>query len=193
MIKVWTDAAEAGLLDRFGARGSTFAYQTNAPPLRAVSVTMPLRVPSYNASFGLLPIFEMNLPEGVLGECLRLAFAKATGTFDDFDLLGIVGRSQVGRLRIPHGDPIHLWLGNSNLSVPTEIPAALAGLLNRSSQNSTPGCALMPFRKGCFTCFISVTRSASSKSSGGPPLPVITTCCIGGRTRSTGSTSSSRT
>ncbi len=99
MIKVWTDAVDAGLLDRFGARGSTFAYQTNAPPLRAVSVTMPLRVPSYNVPFGLLPIFEMNLPEGVLRERLRLAFAKATGTFDDFDLLGIVGRSQVGRIR----------------------------------------------------------------------------------------------
>ena len=99
MIKVWTDAAEAGLLDRFGARGSTFAYQTNAPPLRSVSVTMPVRVPSYNVPFGLPPIFEMNLPEGVLRERLRLAFAKATGTFDDFDLLGIVGRSQVGRIR----------------------------------------------------------------------------------------------
>lgn len=99
MIKVWTDAAEAGLLDRFDTRGSAFVYQTSAPLLRAVSVTMPVRVPSYNMSFGLLPIFEMNLPEGVLRERLRLAFAKATGTFDDFDLLGIVGRSQVGRIR----------------------------------------------------------------------------------------------
>src|ERR1017187_10224318 len=26
MIKVWTDAAEAGLLDRYGERGCTFAY-----------------------------------------------------------------------------------------------------------------------------------------------------------------------
>jgi serine/threonine-protein kinase HipA len=41
----------------------------------------------------------MNLPEGALRERLRLAFAKATGTFDDFDLLGIVGRSQLGRVR----------------------------------------------------------------------------------------------
>jgi len=41
----------------------------------------------------------MNLPEGVLRERLRLAFAKATGTFDEFDLLAIVGRSQVGRIR----------------------------------------------------------------------------------------------
>lgn len=36
----------------------------------------------------------MNLPEGVLRERLRLAFAKATGTFDEFDLLGIVGQGE---------------------------------------------------------------------------------------------------
>jgi serine/threonine-protein kinase HipA len=99
MLKVWTDAAEAGLLDRHADRRSTFAYLPAAPPARAVSVTMPVRLESWSASFGLLPVFEMNLPEGVLRERLRLAFAKATGTFDEFDLLSIVGRSQVGRIR----------------------------------------------------------------------------------------------
>jgi serine/threonine-protein kinase HipA len=99
MIKVWTAAAEAGLLDRHGERGSTFAYLSGAAPARAVSVTMPLRLESWSVPFGLLPIFEMNLPEGALRERLRLAFAKATGTFDEFDLLSIVGRSQVGRIR----------------------------------------------------------------------------------------------
>ena len=99
MIKAWTDAAEAGLLDRHGGRGSTFAYLSGALPARAVSITMPVRLESWSVSFGLLPVFEMNLPEGVLRERLRLAFAKATGTFDEFDLLSIVGRSQVGRIR----------------------------------------------------------------------------------------------
>ena len=99
MIKVWTDAAEAGLLDRNRDRGSTFAYLPNSPPERAVSVTMPLRLSSWDIPFGLPPIFEMNLPEGVLRERLRLTFAKATGTFDDLDILAVVGRSQVGRLR----------------------------------------------------------------------------------------------
>lgn len=99
MIKVWTDGAEAGLLDRSGARGSTFVYQPGASPARSVSVSMPVRLSSWDVQYGLHPIFEMNLPEGVLRERLRLAFAKATGTFDEFDLLGIVGRSQVGRLR----------------------------------------------------------------------------------------------
>src|SRR5580693_6757146 len=99
MIKVWADSHEAGMLDRLGERGSSFAYAPEAPPARAVSATMPVRLPSWEVQFGLPPIFEMNLPEGVLRERLRLAFAKATGTFDEFDLLGIVGRSQVGRIR----------------------------------------------------------------------------------------------
>lgn len=99
MIKVWTDSTEAGLLDRSGDRGSTFVYLPETIGMRAVSVTMPVRLASWDTRFGLAPIFEMNLPEGVLRERLRLAFAKATGTFDDFDLLGIVGRSQVGRIR----------------------------------------------------------------------------------------------
>ncbi len=99
MIKVWTSATEAGLLDRHAERGSTFAYLPDIPAARAVSITMPVRLPSWSVNFGLPPIFEMNLPEGLLRERLRLAFAKATGSFDEFDLLSIVGRSQVGRLR----------------------------------------------------------------------------------------------
>jgi serine/threonine-protein kinase HipA len=99
MIKIWTDAAESGLLERYGERGSTFAYLPDTPAARAVSITMPVRLPSWSVPLGLLPIFEMNLPEGFLRERLRLAFAKAIGTFDEFDLLSIVGRSQVGRVR----------------------------------------------------------------------------------------------
>jgi serine/threonine-protein kinase HipA len=99
MIKVWTDAAEAGLLDRRDERGSTFAYLPDTSAARAVSITMPVRLASWSVPFGLPPIFEMNLPEGFLRERLRLAFAKATGAFDEFDLLSIVGRSQVGRIR----------------------------------------------------------------------------------------------
>jgi serine/threonine-protein kinase HipA len=99
MIKVWTDAAEAGLLDRQGSHGSTFLYLPGTAAERAVSVTMPVRLASWETAYGLPPIFEMNLPEGVLRERLRLAFAKATGRFDELDVLSIVGRSQVGRIR----------------------------------------------------------------------------------------------
>jgi serine/threonine-protein kinase HipA len=99
MIKVWTDGTEAGLLDRSGERGSTFLYLPEIDAARAVSITMPVRLASWDARFGVAPIFEMNLPEGALRERLRLAFAKATGSFDDFDLISIIGRSQMGRNR----------------------------------------------------------------------------------------------
>lgn len=87
------------MLGSKGPRGSAFAYAVNADPVDAVSMTMPVRLASWDSDFGLAPIFEMNLPEGALRERLRMAFAKATGAFNDLDLLGIVGRSQVGRLR----------------------------------------------------------------------------------------------
>ena len=45
----------------------------------------------------------MNLPEGALRAHLMRSFAKATGSFDDFDLLGVVGRTQIGRIR--YSDP----------------------------------------------------------------------------------------
>jgi serine/threonine-protein kinase HipA len=64
---------------------------------------MPVRTASWDEPYGLLPIFDMNLPEGALRAYLLRGFAKATGSFDDFDLLGVVGRSQIGRIR--YSDP----------------------------------------------------------------------------------------
>jgi serine/threonine-protein kinase HipA len=104
MLGVWTDRQRAGILDRHGARGTTFAYDPMVASNRAVSVTMPVRTASWNTSSGLAPIFDMNLPEGSLRAYLTRNFAKATGTFDDFDLLGVVGRTQIGRVRYSAAD-----------------------------------------------------------------------------------------
>lgn len=98
MLRVWVDNASVGLLDRHG-RGSAFAYDVRARESDAVSITMPVRTASWDVPVGLLPIFDMNMPEGALREILTRRFAKATGNFDNFDLLGVVGRSQIGRLR----------------------------------------------------------------------------------------------
>lgn len=76
-----------------------FGYREDAQPENAVSLTMPVRADQYDSMAGLLPLFEMNLPEGALRERLRLQFAKTIPEFDDLDLLQIVGTSQIGRLR----------------------------------------------------------------------------------------------
>ena len=80
MIRVWSDGIGAGLLDRHGVNGAAFTYTANADESRAISMTMPVRLASWNQKFGIHPIFEMNLPEGYLREKLRTTFAKATGT-----------------------------------------------------------------------------------------------------------------
>ena len=103
MLRVWTDSQRSGVLDRHGQRGTTFVYDPEVASARAVSVTMPVRTASWDTSYGLAPIFDMNLPEGALRAYLMRSFAKATGTFDDFDLLGVVGRTQIGRIR--YSDP----------------------------------------------------------------------------------------
>ncbi len=57
-------------------------------------------------------------------------------------------------------------------------------------QNSTPACAFTPARNGCFTCVISVTRSAAATSASGALRPVTTRCFIGARAVATATTSS---
>ena len=99
MLRVWVDGKPVGTLDRFKTRGSTFVYDPTTDPSLAVSVTMPKRTASWDTLNGLAPIFEMNLPEGVLRERLMRRFAKTLGSFDDFDLLSLVGKTQIGRLR----------------------------------------------------------------------------------------------
>jgi serine/threonine-protein kinase HipA len=99
MLRVWVDGKPAGTLDRFRERGSAFVYEPSADPALAVSVTMPKRIASWDSTSGLTPIFEMNLPEGALRERLVRQFAKTTGSFDDFDLLNLVGKTQIGRIR----------------------------------------------------------------------------------------------
>lgn len=61
-----------------------------------ISLTMPMRAESYSSG-ALLPIFEMNKPEGYLLSKIEEAFAKA-GPLDDMSLLALTGGAQIGRL-----------------------------------------------------------------------------------------------
>jgi serine/threonine-protein kinase HipA len=77
----------------------TFGYQQPCPQQAAVSLTMPVVHEQYSAEYQLHPIFDMNLPEGMLGERLRQQFSKTIPNFNDLSLLRILGASQIGRLR----------------------------------------------------------------------------------------------
>jgi serine/threonine-protein kinase HipA len=92
-----------------------FGYRNACPGEAAVSLTMPVRADQYDAMGGLLPIFEMNLPEGLLKETLRNQFAKLVPEFDDLDLLAIVGSSQIGRLRYTTRENLDEQIPDQNL------------------------------------------------------------------------------
>lgn len=66
----------------------------------AVSLTMPVRLESYNWAYGIHPLFEMHIPEGHLRNELVRRFSKSVRGFDEFALLGIVGPHQLGRISI---------------------------------------------------------------------------------------------
>jgi len=83
-------------------RGTTFVYGARARQEAQVSLTMPVRPESWDMEYGLHPVFEMNLPEGLLRDWLIKLFSKAmggAGEVDDFRLLQLTGHAQLGRLR----------------------------------------------------------------------------------------------
>jgi serine/threonine-protein kinase HipA len=107
-LNVFVDDKLSGNVARSDVEEDTFlfTYAKDVSSNSAVSLTMPPRVDPYDSMAGLLPIFEMNLPEGGLKDRLRSRFAKAIPEFDDLDMLAIVGSSQIGRLRFSHEDKI---------------------------------------------------------------------------------------
>lgn len=108
LVNVFVDQTPVGGLIRSDVAEDTmlFGYRAGTRADDAVSLTMPIRADQYDSMGGLLPIFEMNLPEGMLKERLRLQFAKAIPEFDDLDLLRIVGSSQIGRIRYSEQEQI---------------------------------------------------------------------------------------
>lgn len=81
-----------------GASRYLFQYDARGQPDVAVSLTMPVRRETYVRP-DMLPVFQMNLPEGYLLEQIRQRLAKTTGT-DPLLLLALLGgAASVGRLR----------------------------------------------------------------------------------------------
>jgi serine/threonine-protein kinase HipA len=116
-----------------------FDYAEDCPVESAVSITMPVVRDQYDSTSGLLPIFEMNLPEGALLEKLRSQFAKLIPNFDVLDLLAIVGRSQIGRLRYAASGTTPAAMPEQNLSDLLTYAGAedlFADLLRRYAEHS---------------------------------------------------------
>lgn len=83
----------------------TFTYRADLKVEDAVSLLMPVSQLSYQmpvAGFThiLPPVFDQNLPEGALRAHLQARFAKVIPEMGDFELLGLLGNSHIGRIRV---------------------------------------------------------------------------------------------
>lgn len=100
MTKVFTSGNYSGELFESTLNQSKFifAYNKDVDAHDAVSLTMPVISEQYEFWHGLHPIFEMNLPEGILLDRLKNLYRKQIKNFSDLDLLNIVGKNQIGRI-----------------------------------------------------------------------------------------------
>ncbi len=99
MLNVFTASNKVGeLFQSTTSSKFIFSYSATALPSEAVSLTMPVINEQYDFWHGLHPIFEMNLPEGILLEKLKTIYRKQIINFSDLDLLKIVGKNQIGRI-----------------------------------------------------------------------------------------------
>lgn len=103
-LYISTDGTPVGALGRRDedTRDSIFSYNERVADEHAVSLTMPVRLESYNWEYGIHPLFEMHIPEGHLKDALVRRFSKSVKDFDDFALLSIVGPHQLGRISVAH-------------------------------------------------------------------------------------------
>jgi serine/threonine-protein kinase HipA len=94
-----------------------FQYKPDMAPQAEVALNMPGRTEAYRSQ-NLLPIFEMNLPEGYVLEELRNRFAKAT-QFDPMLLLAMTGHeAAVGRVSV-HSPDLPDTRGDRGLALET--------------------------------------------------------------------------
>ncbi len=99
-LDVFVASQRVGRLARVQQRHS-FTYGLDTT--EALSLTMPLRLETYNYEQGLHPLFQMNLPEGYLRQAIERFAAKHFGS-DDLSYLTLLGNHQIGRLRYSLAD-----------------------------------------------------------------------------------------
>lgn len=92
-VDVYVNSLEVGQLQKEQSK-HVFSYGLDTR--EALSLTMPLRIESYNHQ-SLHPVFQMNLPEGHLRQAIERATAKQYGS-DDLSMLALLGANQIGRI-----------------------------------------------------------------------------------------------
>jgi serine/threonine-protein kinase HipA len=98
-LAVYVLGREVARLDAIGDFRSSMTYHDGVAPEDFVSLTMRVRREPYQWDDVLLPIFQMNLPEGYLLQVLQEQFGPHVGA-SPLALLSVIGRNMIGRLQV---------------------------------------------------------------------------------------------
>ncbi|WP_043346477.1 type II toxin-antitoxin system HipA family toxin [Cupriavidus basilensis] len=102
VLDVYVNATPVGTLVE-EARASVFTYLPDVQAHNLVSLLLPARAASYKWAAGLLPFFQMNLPEGYKKDLVRRKLG-AHADVSDQGLLALTGANGIGRVRVvPRG------------------------------------------------------------------------------------------
>jgi serine/threonine-protein kinase HipA len=109
-----------------------FTYLPDAPITHFVSLSMPVRLTSYEWPEGLHPVFQMNLPEGYLKDLVAQKLGRAMPV-DDFNILGLTGSRAIGRVSVypwGKGRPRDYKMSFTEVFAHPDSRAALLSALN---------------------------------------------------------------
>jgi serine/threonine-protein kinase HipA len=105
-LDVYVNDRHVGTLGPAAGGTYVFAYLPDTAPDDFVSLTMPVRLSSYEWTRGLPPFFLMNLPEGYQKDLVRRKLGPHADV-TDVGLLALTGRRTIGRVRVvPKGQPL---------------------------------------------------------------------------------------
>lgn len=98
-LSIYVLGREVATLEQPNDFKSVLTYHDKVAANDFVSLTMPVRTESYAWDDELIPVFQMNLPEGYLLQVLQEQFGPHIGA-SPIRLLSVIGRNMVGRLQV---------------------------------------------------------------------------------------------
>ncbi|SAK53819.1 HipA domain-containing protein [Caballeronia calidae] len=121
------------------AEGGIFTYLPGTPTADVVSLRMPVRHDSYTWPGGIMPLFQMNLPEGIKKEIIRQKLGPHAEV-SDIGLLALTGANTIGRVRaIPHGAALDVARSSFEMATVLASPDSRENLLKHLEAGITEG------------------------------------------------------
>ncbi|HTJ94397.1 MAG TPA: type II toxin-antitoxin system HipA family toxin [Pararobbsia sp.] len=121
------------------AQSGVFTYLPDTPTADLVSLLMPVRNESYTWPGGIMPSFQMNLPEGFKKDLIRQKLGPHADV-SDMGLLALTGANTIGRVRaIPHGAPLDTARSNVDMATLLASPDSRDNLLRHLEAGITEG------------------------------------------------------